>query len=124
MPETFRVGAIIYNFEGKELTITKIQVGKHGIALEGRFLSGNQWRGYVVPSLPPYDGPGGEQKPFFEFGSRTFITLLGGRKIGCVSFRQLDGRPRTPQEYDAAWERSMERAGKIVAKYEIGKGGE
>ena len=106
MPETFKLGETIYNFQGREVIITSIQRGRYGIALTGNFLSGNEMRCYVVPEIPVLEH--GEQR-FYEF-SRSHIRMLSGMKISCFSFGRTDQRSRTPEEYDKAWEKSAEDA--------------
>ena len=123
--ETLRIGGQLLNWEEKEVTITEIRIGSHGIAIEGGFQSGRKFAGYMIKILPPCPNPPGEQRPFYKFGGYSSITLIpSNRKVGIVSFTQRDRRKRTTEEYDRAWEESAEVVMKIIQEGKLPDGRE
>lgn len=116
MPDNLEIGGRIYNFQGREALIYRIEQGKYGIAIKANFVnSGNELRGYIVPEVPALES--GEQR-FYEF-TRTFIRMPSGNKYSLFCFGRGSQRPRTPEEYDRAWEKSAEEAKKHIMGIQI-----
>ncbi len=101
------VGDVVVNHAGEVIKVIRVEIGKHGILYEGAFISPpypySNARGYFPYELPPVE----VVQRWFGWHKRATTVLANGLGAGVVTFGRSDPRPRTIEEYDAEWERTL-----------------
>ena len=89
---------------GSASRIQSIVKGKNGLLWEGVSYAGTPVRSFLPYELPPSEYISG----WYGWKSRSVVTLYDGRCLGSVAFSRSDPRPRTIEEYDAEFDRTIE----------------
>ena len=115
MTPILEVGDIIVNDEGDNVEVTEILKARHGLLVTGKFASGTFYRGFF-----PWELAGEEELEIYNWygwNAKNYATLPNGWKVGVVSIHRSDPRPRTPEEYDKAWEETI----RLIREEEYGQ---
>lgn len=103
MQNLINVGDEVKTNWDEAVIVSQVVVGKYGLLVLGKFDNDMSYREYFPYELPPCE----ETLNWYGWGERSFTTIATGQKLGGVCFWSYDLRPRTIEEYDAEWERTI-----------------
>ncbi|KKL98293.1 hypothetical protein LCGC14_1825940, partial [marine sediment metagenome] len=101
------VGDIIRSSSGHPVLISRVEQGRYGCAIYGRwtdtYAPDHPYRAFLVPELLPCDW----SYSWHGWSGRAFVTLPNGLQAGAVAWSQ-DGEDRGVEADDAKWENTIE----------------
>lgn len=99
-------GMVVENSTGVQLEVQRVTLGRYGILAEGYLPSlEREGKVYILPELPPLEFA---KWDWYGWATRSHALLPTGLKVGAVAFYRNDPRPRTLEDYDAEWERTID----------------
>lgn len=99
------VGDEITNYEGCQVEVQHVALGRHGILVKGIFVvSRLSFESFVPLELPP---PITDDQNWYGWAAFDTLTLANGFKTGSLCLYRRDQRD-TIEEYDAEWERTLQ----------------